>query len=92
MGERKLEIVTEIDRRVFIYDYSGSGYSLKFVSGPAVVSLPEPGAWLDRWEAKDGKRRFGFGPNRIVFTNKEHAELVQGELRRAVDFITVVVG
>jgi hypothetical protein len=92
MGERKLEVVTEIDRRVFWYDHSSSGYAMKFVSGPAGVSLPEPGAWLDRWEARDGKRRFGFGPNPIVFTNREDAEHVQVELKRAVDFITAVVG
>lgn len=93
MGERKLETFSEVDRRVFIYDHSGQGFALKFVSGPeGAASLPKAGDWLDRWEAVDGKRRFGFGKNPVVFTEMKGAEAVQSELKKAVDFVTEIVG
>lgn len=91
MGERKLETITEVDRRVFIYDFSMGGFALRFVSGPEIANGPQRGDWLDRWETHDGKQRFGFGKRRILFTTKEAAGQVQAELRKAVDIITEIV-
>lgn len=89
MGEKKLETVTEVDRRVFIYDFSVPGFALRFLSGPA--NGPKKGDWLDRWEVINGQRRFGFSSNRILFATQQDVEKIQEELSKAVDFITEVV-
>jgi hypothetical protein len=92
MGERKLERFTVIDNRFFLYGYPLQGFSLKFVSGPDMTKDVKPGSWLDTWETVDGKRRFGFGPQRnVAFATKEDATAAKTELEKAVEIITEVV-
>jgi hypothetical protein len=91
MAERKLESQTVVDRRFFFYDYV-PGISLMFVSGPEITRDIKPGAWLDLWAIVDGKRRFTFGPKKVLmFATKEAATAAQMELKTAVDVITKVV-
>lgn len=91
MGERKLEQSYITDRRFFLYEFPLQGFSLRFVSGPDLTKDITPGAWLDRWETLDGKRRFAFGPRKnVAFITKEAAIAAQAELEQAVDIVTEV--
>lgn len=92
MGERKLERISVTDNRFFLYGYPLQGFSLKFVSGPEMAKDIKRGSWLDTWETIEGKRRFGFGPQRnVAFATKEAAIDAKTELEKAVEIITEVV-
>jgi hypothetical protein len=92
MAERKLERIIVADRRFFLYGFPLQGFALKFVSGPEGTKDVKAGSWLDTWEIVDGKRRFGFGPQRnVAFSTKEGAIDAQKELEKAVEIITEVV-
>jgi hypothetical protein len=89
MGERKLERISVVDHRFFFYAYPLKGFSLRFVSGPEMTKGIKHGSWLDTWETIDGKRHFGFGPQKnVVFATKEAAIDAKKELEKAVDIIT----
>jgi hypothetical protein len=97
MAERKLEVTTKIDSRIFFYTYplgqfaEPLGFSLKFVSGPPSTEALKPGWWLQQWITESGKRGFQFGPEKLLaFESKETAIAVKEELQKAVDIITEV--
>lgn len=96
MAERKLEVTTKPDNRIVFYSYSLTGeliggFSLKFVSGPALTKNIKPGWWLQHWATGNGKREFLFGPEKILaFASEEAATAAKEELEKAVDIITEV--
>jgi hypothetical protein len=97
MAERKLEVTTKPDNRVFFYTFplpgfgQMAGFYLKFVSGPPLTKDVKPGSWLQHWATVNGKREFLFGPERVLgFASEEAAIAAKEELEKAVDIITEV--
>jgi hypothetical protein len=96
MAERKLEVITKPDNRIVFYSYSLTGmqmlgFSLKFVSGPALAQNIKPGWWLQHWATGNGKREFLFGPEKVLaFASEEAATAAKEELEKAVEMITEV--
>jgi hypothetical protein len=95
MAERKLEVTTKPDNRVFFYTYSLAGFghmegfSLKFVSGPPMTKDVKPGWWLQHWGMLNGQRQFLFGPEKLLaFVSEQAATAAKEELEKAVDIIT----
>ena len=92
MAESKLETFTELDNSLKLYQYGLQGFGLKFVSGPEITKNVKAGDWLSRWDEKNGKRIFGFGPTKdVVFVSKEDADLARDELKKTVGVLVEAV-
>ncbi len=86
----RIERFAFADHSVELYPHSLEGFSLRYISG---LDETKPGAWLDRWETKEGERLFHFGAcaeKSFVFATKENAVAAQTELEYALGVITIV--